>query len=154
MVFPPDSLDAVFAWMVVEHLENPAAVLRKIAAALKPGGYFVFSVPNAGSWEFGVFRERWYGLDIPRHLWHFTPRTLRRLLDACGLSVQRVFHQKVLKNIGGSLEHVSGDFPLLAPLTRGLARAISWPLVSFAIGAALAGFRQGGRLTVVARKPR
>jgi len=152
MNFPPASLDAVFAWMAVEHLEDPSAVFRKISAALTPGGYFVFSVPNAGSWEFVLFRERWYGLDVPRHLWHFSPRTLRRLLAVCGLTVDHVFHQKVLKNISGSLSFLGADRPRLEPLTRSLARGISSPLVSFALGSVFAALRQGGRLTVVARK--
>lgn len=147
----PGTFDAVFAWMVVEHLEHPQTVLRKVAAALRPGGYFVFSVPNAGCWEFAAFRSRWYGLDVPRHFWHFTPRTLRRLLGGCGLGVERVFHQKVLKNVTGSLDFLASDRPALAPIARGLERALTPPWVSFGLGAALAAVRQGGRLTVVAR---
>jgi len=148
---PPASLDAVFAWMVVEHLENPLVVLRKIRSALRPGGYFVFSVPNARSWEFAVFRSRWYALDVPRHLWHFTPRTLARLLGASGFRVERVFHQKVLKNLTGSLEYLALDRPTLAWVARALERALTPPWVSFTLGAALAAARQGGRITVVAR---
>ncbi len=147
----PGSFDAIFAWMVVEHLEDPGAVLRKIAAALKPGRHFVFSVPNAGCWEFGVFRGRWYALDVPRHLWHFRPRTLTDLLVESGFRVERVFHQKTVKNITGSLEYIAEDFPGFGRMARSLSRAISRPEVSFAIGALLAALRQGGRLTVVAR---
>ncbi len=149
----PGTFDAVFAWMVVEHLEQPLAVLRKIAAALRPGGYFVFSVPNAGSWEFAVFRGRWYALQVPTHLWHFTPRTLARLLGECGFSVERVFHQKVLKNITGSLEYLGEDRTALAPIARRLSLMLTPAWVSFGLGAALAALRQGGRLTVVARTP-
>ncbi len=152
MSFPPGSLDAVFAWMVVEHLEDPAAVLRKVSAALRPGGYFVFSVPNAGSWELVAFRERWYALQVPTHLWHFSPRTLRALLYMCGLRVDRIFHQKVLRNVTGSLDLVGEDSPRLVGVTRRLARVLSLSYVSFVIGTVLAAFRQGGRLTVVARK--
>lgn len=149
---PVESLDAAFAWMVVEHLENPVAVFRRLAAALKPEGYFVFSVPNAGSWEFGFFRECWYGLDVPRHLWHFTPRTLRRLLGTCGFRIEQVYHQKVLRNLTGSLDLWCAGLALRpASLTRWLDRILSNPWVSFGLGAALAAIRQGGRLTVVAR---
>lgn len=154
MDFPPGSVDAVFAWMVVERLEDPVGVHRKVAAALKPGGYFVFSLPNAGSWEFFVFRARWWALEIPRHLWHWCPRTLRRLLALTGFSLERIFHQKVLRNISGSLDYLGADRPRLAPLTRALARFLSVPQVSFGIGAILAALRQGGRLTVVARARR
>ena len=149
----PGTFDAVFAWMVVEHLENPRTVLRKVAAALRPGGYFVFSVPNAGCWEFVLFRSRWYGLDVPRHLWHFTPQTLARLLGECGLRPERVFHQKVLRNITGSLDFLGRDRPALAPLAGRLTRLLTPAWVSFGLGAALAVLRQGGRLTVVARTP-
>jgi SAM-dependent methyltransferase len=148
---PPCSFDAAFAWMVLEHLENPVTVLRTIATALRPGGYFVFSVPNAGSWEFAVFGSRWYGLDVPRHLWHFTPRMLARLLGECGLTVERVFHQKVLRNITGSLEYLGEDRPGLAPIARSLARLLTPSWISFGVGAVLAAVRQGGRLTIVAR---
>lgn len=148
---PSGSFDAVFAWMVVEHLENPLAVLRKIAEALRPGGYFVFSVPNAGSWEFSLFGSRWYALQVPTHLWHFSPRTLRRLLVECGFSVERIFHQKVLKNITGSLAYLGEDLPRFAPLAQRLARMLTPAWVSFGVGAVLAAVRQGGRLTVVAR---
>lgn len=147
----PRSFDAVFAWMVVEHLEDPAAVLRKVAAALRPGGYFVFSIPNAASWERRAFRTHWYALDAPRHLWHFTPRTLARLLGSCGLALERIFHQKTLKNVGGSLDLLAAARPGAAWLARPLARLVSRPAASFLLGAALAGLRQGGRLTVVAR---
>jgi SAM-dependent methyltransferase len=151
MTFPPGSFDAVFAWMVVEHLVDPRAVLRRIAGALRPGGYFVFSVPNAGSWEFTVFRSHWYGLDVPRHLWHFSPRTLRRLLAESGFRVERVFHQKVLKNITGSLGLLGAERAGLARAADGLARSLSHPLVTFGLGTLFAALRQGGRLTVVAR---
>lgn len=148
---PAGSFDAVFAWMVLEHLEDPPAVVRAIRRALRPDGYFVFSVPNAGCWEFTAFRTHWYALDVPRHLWHWTPATLRRLLATSGFTVERVHHQKVLKNVTGSLGLLGAAHPSLAGASGALARALSGPVVTFALGAALAALRQGGRLTVVAR---
>lgn len=149
---PPASLDAVFAWMVVEHLEDPVAALRRVATALRPGGCFVFSVPNAGSWEFALFRENWCALDVPRHLWHFDSRMLRRLLAECGFAVDRVYHQKTLRSLGGSLERAfAGQSWLQRPAIR-LGRILGSPAVSFVLGAALAAIRQGGGLTVVARR--
>src|SRR5260370_150357 len=138
----PGTFDAVFAWMVVEHLEDPGTVLRKVAAALRPGGYFVFSVPNAGCWEFVAFRSRWYGLDVPRHLWHFTPQTLARLLGACGLRVERVFHQKVLRNITGSLDFLAADRPALPAPPRRLAPLLTPAWVSFGPRGAPPALRQ------------
>ena len=45
------SLDAISAWEVVEHLENPYFFMREAYRALKPGGFFFLSMPNASSWE-------------------------------------------------------------------------------------------------------
>lgn len=40
------SKDTVFALQVVEHLENPLLVMREVHRVLKPGGYFIMSMPN------------------------------------------------------------------------------------------------------------
>lgn len=45
-LWPEGFFDAVTAWEVFEHLENPHAAVREIRRVLKPGGLFIFSVPN------------------------------------------------------------------------------------------------------------
>ena len=40
------SFDAVAAWEVLEHLENPHHAVREISRVLKPGGIFLLSLPN------------------------------------------------------------------------------------------------------------
>lgn len=42
---PPAQYDVILAFNVLEHLRDPAGVLRRIAQALKPGGVLVGSVP-------------------------------------------------------------------------------------------------------------
>lgn len=44
--WPDNSFDAVCAWEVLEHLENPHNVLREIHRVLRPGGFFMISLPN------------------------------------------------------------------------------------------------------------
>jgi len=44
-VLPPAQYDVIVAFNVLEHLRDPASVLRRIAQALKPGGVLVGSVP-------------------------------------------------------------------------------------------------------------
>ncbi|PYN52748.1 MAG: hypothetical protein DMD92_21180 [Candidatus Rokuibacteriota bacterium] len=67
--------------------------------------------------------------------------------------IESIFHQKVLRNITGSLDFLGNDRPALAPLAGRLSRLLTPAWVSFGLGAALAVLRQGGRLTVVARTP-
>lgn len=87
---PPNSLDAITLRAVLEHVHDPHRLLREAAAALKPGGYLFVSVPNLASWGFGAFGIAWHPLDLPRHLLHFTPDTLRRVVAECGLAVEAV----------------------------------------------------------------
>jgi 2-polyprenyl-3-methyl-5-hydroxy-6-metoxy-1,4-benzoquinol methylase len=45
---PPESFDLTAAWMVIEHVPDPAVTLRNLFQLLKPGGHLLFSIPNAG----------------------------------------------------------------------------------------------------------
>jgi SAM-dependent methyltransferase len=69
----------------LEHTADPEADLRRVRAALAPGGIVVVTVPNFGSWQARRFRDRWYHLDLPRHRTHFTRGGLERLLERSGL---------------------------------------------------------------------
>lgn len=83
----PASLDAITMWSSLEHVHDPRRVVGAARDALRPGGIFLVYVPNLASWSFDVFREGWLGLDLPRHLTHFTPETLNDLLRHEGLRV-------------------------------------------------------------------
>lgn len=93
--FEDASIDLVIVNHVLEHVFDPLATLRKIAAVLKAGGRVIGEVPNVDSWDFRVFRALWGGGHAPRHLWHFTPTTLQRALDTCGfaqIEIKGVLH--------------------------------------------------------------
>lgn len=83
--FPNDHFDLVILWHVLEHLPNPRSTLHEVARILKPGGRVLIGVPNYASWEAHWGGDSWFHLDPPRHLYHFTPRTLVHLLQQAGL---------------------------------------------------------------------
>jgi SAM-dependent methyltransferase len=78
--------DLILMFHVLEHLDDPAAALRACADRLRPGGRLVIAVPNYASWQSRYARGRWFHLDVPRHLFHFTPASLARLLREAGLA--------------------------------------------------------------------
>jgi SAM-dependent methyltransferase len=86
--------DVVTVWSVVEHVENPAELLADLFPHLRPGGVMIVSVPNFASWQSRLFGPKWFHLDPPRHISHFEPDTMRRLLTRLGLEVfnERSFH--------------------------------------------------------------
>jgi 2-polyprenyl-3-methyl-5-hydroxy-6-metoxy-1,4-benzoquinol methylase len=86
------SYDAVVLWHVAEHVHDPATTLLNIARLLRPGGVLMVAVPNFGSPEAKIGKSAWFHLDVPRHLFHFTPATLRNLLVEAALEPREVVH--------------------------------------------------------------
>jgi 2-polyprenyl-3-methyl-5-hydroxy-6-metoxy-1,4-benzoquinol methylase len=84
---PEGSFAAITMWHSLEHVPFPQEVLRAAWHALQPGGLLAVGVPNFASWSFRQFREHWTGLGLPRHLTHFTPTTLRHMVEAAGFRV-------------------------------------------------------------------
>jgi SAM-dependent methyltransferase len=72
----------------LEHIPDPVAAVRMAAELLEPGGTLLVDVPNWASWQRHLFRDRWFVLDLPRHLQHFSPPALTRLGQALGLQVR------------------------------------------------------------------
>jgi SAM-dependent methyltransferase len=90
--FPDGSLDAVVSSMVLEHLTDPFAVVRKISSKLKPGGQFAFSTIVRDSLDARLYGRYWAGFDFPRHMVHLTRKDIRDMLAARFTSV-RMVHQ-------------------------------------------------------------
>ena len=85
--FPPGSFDAITCFHVFEHLYQPGEVLARISAWLKPGGVFYTMMPNIDSAGARIFGSYWYALELPRHLYHFSPASLRALASTAGLEI-------------------------------------------------------------------
>lgn len=173
--FPDGHFDAVTLWHVLEHIPEPSALLREIGRILKPGGVLLVGAPNWGSLGSRLSRSKWFQLDVPRHVNHFTAERLKRELAAVGLEVRRQiylapefdffsFVQSILNRIG--LRH-----NLLYNLLRGrgakvmkedcvgwwqipvtLALAMPLGLLSLPMTLLAALIRQGGSMTFYARK--
>lgn len=78
--YPDNFFDSIRLYHVIEHLDNPGLCLRLARKKLKKGGELIIGTPNIGSLVAKLFRSRWYNLDAPRHLYVFTPPTLRAII--------------------------------------------------------------------------
>lgn len=87
--YPNDYFDIVNASQVVEHLNDPLSTLREVNRILKPGGLFQLDIPNYASLGARLFKTYWYPLDIPRHLYFFTPHSIQSMLEKSGFSVNQ-----------------------------------------------------------------
>ncbi len=155
-LFADNSFDAVFAWMVLEHLHDPLRTLDEIQRILKPGGWFIFSVPNWGCWEPAVFARYWYCLQPPIHLHSVRPAACAHSGQA-GYQDIRVIHQHNVFNLLGSLGlWLRTAFPQRR-LGHAIARLHRQPVRRWPVGFGsrsrklLAWLHRRGRLTVTAR---
>src|SRR5947207_8390695 len=82
--FATARFDVVTAFHVLEHVVDPVAVVRRMLDWLAPGGLLIVKVPNAGGLGAALFGRAWSGLELPRHLSHFTPETLERTVRKAG----------------------------------------------------------------------
>ena len=78
--FQPGTFDAITLWHVLEHVHLLNETLAQLTALLKPDGVLLIAVPNVESLDAQHYRELWAAYDVPRHLYHFAPKTMGQLL--------------------------------------------------------------------------
>lgn len=78
--FEAASFDAITLWHVLEHVHELNATVQQLVRLLKPDGVIIIAVPNAESPDAQYYREQWAAYDVPRHLYHFTAKTITQLL--------------------------------------------------------------------------
>jgi SAM-dependent methyltransferase len=89
--FLAESFDVITGFDLLEHVYHPRQFLAKVLEWLKPGGIAYFGLPNIDSWEARMLGTYWYGLELPRHLSFFSPRSLRHALTSLGFQEISLF---------------------------------------------------------------
>ncbi len=90
--YPDASFDLVFCSEVIEHIVSPETLVAEMNRLLKPGGRIVLSTPNSAFWLYrllGVLGYTVSELQHPKHFQFFSRRSLVRLFERHGLSVDR-----------------------------------------------------------------
>lgn len=64
-----------------EHMDNPKLVLKAAKEMLNNNGVIIMRIPVCGGSAWKMYRESWYQIDAPRHLYLYTPKSLREILN-------------------------------------------------------------------------
>lgn len=134
--FASGSFEVIVSAEVIEHLENPRAVVREWFRLLKPEGLLLFSTPNNESLRsilalvcrghYAAFGDASY----PAHITPLLRKDIERILQEAGFQAPRFFFSDC------------GTIPKL--------RRITWQRVSWG---GLSGLRFSDNVLAVARKP-
>lgn len=84
---PEASLSIITLWHVLEHVHRLDQTLTEFHRTLTTNGSLVIAVPNHTSYDAKVYHRDWAAYDVPRHLYHFNPKTIEPLLNNPGFEL-------------------------------------------------------------------
>ena len=86
--------DVITLWHVLEHVENLLEYIEVLKSKLKPDGVLIIAVPNYNSFDANYYKEHWAAFDVPRHLWHFSQESIRKLFSQVYMKVEKTIPMK------------------------------------------------------------
>jgi 2-polyprenyl-3-methyl-5-hydroxy-6-metoxy-1,4-benzoquinol methylase len=86
---PPACVDAVVIADVIEHVPDPADVMRRAFSLLTPGGVVFLATPDVDSLVARALRRWWWSV-LPGHIWLFSRTTLSRLVRDAGFEIAQI----------------------------------------------------------------
>lgn len=103
--YPKNYFDVITLSWVFEHLTNPSETLKELARILKPNGSLIISVPQSRSLMYKLFKTCWVSLDTPRHLFIYSPVTMKMYAYKANLKIKRIRYLpgSILANISYAL---------------------------------------------------
>lgn len=153
---PKNSFDVVTLWATIEHLADPIGTLRGAYRTLKPGGFILITTGEVEGILDKLSTGLCYWYQPPAHLYYFSTRTLRAMLQKAGFRTLRVQGVEMASRMIGPFRQ-----PKLHGLNRWLpARGRLWLRLIYRVGCytlELIGLmppqRVGNILVALARKP-
>lgn len=150
---PHRTPDLITAWMVLEHIHDLTGALQRLRAWVTPGGYLVGVVPDVEAFDARLFGELWYCWGVPTHLHHFSPESLRTILERGGWRLDKLRWQPNETNLLITLERWGqrSTRPWVVRSVRWLRTSRRAVLLRRLLGWSLGVTRQSGRMEFWAR---
>ncbi len=176
--FSEESFDLITSFHSLEHLNDPLSALKTIGWLLKPDSLLIVQVPRYNSFYSKIFGDRWFHLDVPRHLYHFNDQTLEKLLERAGFHIFKRKKFVLMHDAFGALQSILNLLcsrmnllndlntkrvrltdiikarkkrPLIDAMISLSLQTLVFPLLFF-LAALFAVFNTGGTLTYYAKK--
>lgn len=85
-----NSYDLITMWHVLEHVHDLDNQIKDLDKLLKPSGKLIIAVPNFESFDASYYNNDWAAYDVPRHLWHFSKRSMKDLFSDYGFEIEEI----------------------------------------------------------------
>ncbi|CAM1357972.1 Methyltransferase [Tenacibaculum soleae] len=86
--------DVISLWHVLEHVPNLIEYITELKKLLKPKGILIIAVPNYKSYDAKHYKEFWAAYDVPRHLWHFSKNSIKKLFSEVEMQIEKILPMK------------------------------------------------------------
>ncbi|MBL0741768.1 class I SAM-dependent methyltransferase [Chryseolinea lacunae] len=87
--------DVITLWHVLEHIDDLNECIQSLKQQLNDDGTLLIAVPNYECWDGKHYQSHWAGYDVPRHLWHFSRKTMDLLMTNNGLKIKNIVPMKL-----------------------------------------------------------
>jgi 2-polyprenyl-3-methyl-5-hydroxy-6-metoxy-1,4-benzoquinol methylase len=86
--------DVITLWHTLEHVENLFEYIEQIKSRLKHNGVLIVAVPNYKSFDANYYKEYWAAYDVPRHLWHFSQTSIKKIFSKFSMKIEKTIPMK------------------------------------------------------------
>ena len=84
---PQNNFDIITLWHVLEHVHDLNDYFVQFNSLLKNDGKLIIAVPNYTSFDATYYKHMWAAYDVPRHLYHFSPQSMKVLCEQHNMSI-------------------------------------------------------------------
>ncbi len=89
-----EKYDVITMWHVLEHVPNLNDYIKALKKLLKKDGVLVIAVPNFKSYDANHYKNFWAAYDVPRHIWHFSRKSISKLFSEVNMRVEKILPMK------------------------------------------------------------
>ncbi len=91
----PGRFDCITLWHVLEHIHALNETVETIKSLLAQTGVLIVAVPNCNSHDANIYKSFWAAYDVPRHLYHFTEKSMTKFFSKHHFKIQAIIPQKL-----------------------------------------------------------
>ena len=92
--FQNEQFNIITMWHVLEHIHLLSETADWLKEKLSENGSLIIAVPNHESKDAEIYQAQWAAYDVPRHLYHFSQKSIKQLFEQKGFRLEKTLPMK------------------------------------------------------------